>query len=368
MGSTDLQTDKHNEGIIGSTLHFLFQNVYAFTVSIMGLVHVVLLLFMIVTGVWPLVQFNVLSVVVYIFCFLLCRSEHIMPVYISIILEVMAYTVVSTHYIGLSCGTYCFQISIVPIIIYFGCHLLQGKKRWTIVGLLAGNFLVFTILHLIYAGNDPVYELSYVPKLTILIYSSFVMVFSMIFYNMMYIYASELEYGNLERKNRQLSSDAHEDALTNLLNRRGFLPMVESLMKDERKSHFCIAFCDLDDFKRVNDTYGHDAGDEVLKHMTKLIVKDLNDCDICRWGGEEIVILMRNCDLDTAKERLERIRKRVESNPTVFYSHKISVTITIGLEENHGTYSSAEDIIKAADERMYYGKQHGKNVVIFEDK
>ena len=95
--------------------------------------------------------------------------------------------------------------------------------------------------------------------------------------------------------------------------------MVESLMQDERKSHFCIAFCDLDDFKRVNDTYGHDAGDEVLKHMTKLIVKDLNDCDICRWGGEEIVILMRNCDLATARERMERIRKRIESNPKMQY-------------------------------------------------
>ena len=144
--------------------------------------------------------------------------------------------------------------------------------------------------------------------------------------------------------------------------------MVEALMKDERGKKFCIAFCDLDDFKRVNDTYGHDAGDEVLKHMTKLLVKDLNDCDICRWGGEEIVILMRNCDLSTAKERTERIRKRVESNPTVFFSHQISVTITIGLTENKDDYKTAEAIIKAADERMYYGKQHGKNVVIYEDK
>ena len=365
---SDISNQTEKQGFIGTTLHFLFQNVYAFTVSIMGIVHVILLLFMLFNKVWPLVQFNILSVVVYIFCYLLCRTEHIMPVYVSIILEVTAYTIVSTHYIGLSSGTYCFLVSIVPIIIYFGCHLLQGKKRWTIVCILAVNFLIFIILHLIYAGNDPVYELSYSSKLTVLIYSSFVMVFSMIFYNMMYIYASELEYGNLERTNRQLSSDAHEDALTSLLNRRGFLPMVESLMQDERKSHFCIAFCDLDDFKRVNDTYGHDAGDEVLKHMTKLIVKDLNDCDICRWGGEEIVILMRNCDLATARERMERIRKRIESNPTVFYSHKISVTITIGLEENQGAFTNAEEIIKAADERMYYGKQHGKNVVIYEDQ
>ena len=196
---SDISNQTEKQGFIGTTLHFLFQNVYAFTVSIMGIVHAILLLFMLFNKVWPLVQFNILSVVVYIFCYLLCRTEHIMPVYVSIILEVTAYTIFSTHYIGLSSGTYCFLVSIVPIIIYFGCHLLQGKKRWTIVCILAVNFLVFIILHLIYSGNDPVYELSYSSKLTVLIYSSFVMVFSMIFYNMMYIYASELEYGNLER-------------------------------------------------------------------------------------------------------------------------------------------------------------------------
>ena len=193
------------------------------------------------------------------------------------------------------------------------------------------------------------------------------MVFATLFYNAMYIFSSENKVTILEQKNKQLSADAHEDELTSLLNRRGFLPMVKSLMNSDSTDPFCIAFCDLDDFKRVNDSYGHEAGDEVLKHTTQIIRMELPGCDICRWGGEEFVILMRHGSLVNSKGQLERLRKTVESNPTVFFGKQIFVTITIGLEEYSDKYTEPEAVIKKADERMYYGKQHGKNIVVFED-
>jgi diguanylate cyclase (GGDEF)-like protein len=210
----------------------------------------------------------------------------------------------------------------------------------------------------------PVYELSHATGSVLMIFSSFVAVFSIIFYNTIYIYTSESERNNLEKKNVQLSDDAHKDALTDLLNRRGFLPVMEALMKDERTRNFCVAFCDIDNFKRVNDSFGHDGGDEVLRHITKILRNEMQGCDICRWGGEEMVILMRDYDFAVAKEKMEYIRKLVETNPTVFYNKRIPVTITIGLEENKDIYNNPEELIKVADERMYYGKEHGKNIVI----
>ena len=135
-------------------------------------------------------------------------------------------------------------------------------------------------------------------------------------------------------------------------------------MKDEKTKHFCVAFCDIDNFKRVNDSFGHDGGDEVLRHITKILKNEMQGCDICRWGGEEMVILMRDHDFAVAKEKMEYIRKIVETNPTVFYNKRIPVTITIGLEENKDIYNNPEELIKVADERMYYGKEHGKNIVI----
>jgi len=180
----------------------------------------------------------------------------------------------------------------------------------------------------------------------------------------MYIYASEEVVGNIEKTNKQLTSESKEDVLTNLLNRRGFLPIVDSLMHQEPRRHFCIAFCDIDNFKRINDSFGHDCGDEVLRHITKVLKKEMHGCDICRWGGEEFIILMKDYDMDVAIEKMEYLRRTVENNYTVFFNKHIDATMTVGVEEYKDTYTDPEEIIKIADERMYYGKQHGKNIVI----
>ena len=355
-----------DRGIVAKTMHFLVHNSFLFTVVIMGLVHATLLAVAWISGVRVLAYVNILSVVVYLFCIVLAKFGHMLPVYLSIFLEVTVYSVVATHLIGWDSGSYCFLCSIIPIIIYFGCFLFQGKSRWIIVTALIVIFTIYVFLYVRYVDAKPVYELNHVIRTFLMVFASFMMVFSMIFYYATYIYSSESEMGNLERRNRQLSADAQEDVLTNLLNRRGFLPLVESLMRDERSSRFSIAFCDLDNFKRINDSYGHDCGDEVLRHVTKLLKREMHGCEICRWGGEEFIILMREYDLKAAAEKMEDVRRSVEENPTVFYNKRITVTLTIGLEENKNVYKEPEEVIKVSDERMYYGKQHGKNIVVFE--
>ena len=364
------QIKKDDTLFLNRMMRFFVKNTFEITAGVMGLVHGGLMLIFLVADVIPLAMFNVLSVVVYLFCFILCRVGHIMPVYVSIVLEVTFYTVISTYFVGLRCGTYCFLFSIIPIIIYFGSYLIKGKKRWSVILVLILNFLTFVVLYVRFFNAEPIYHVTPDIMLVLVVYSAFAMVFSILFYNAIYIYSSENQLSILQQENRKLSADAHEDALTSLLNRRGFLPLLRTLMtpgKSGRKTSFCIAFCDLDDFKRVNDSYGHEAGDEVLLHATKMIQQELPGSDICRWGGEEFVILLKDCDLLTAKSRVERLRKTVESNPTEFVGKQIFVTMTIGLEENLDIYDTPEDIIKKADERMYYGKQHGKNVLVAED-
>ena len=368
MNKTDnAQIDNGSWVMLRKALGFFVNNAFSFTVGVMGFVHAVLLVVFWIAGVMPMVIFNAFSVVIYTFCYILCRVDYILPAYASIILEVTIYSVVSTYYVGLRCGTYCFLFSIIPIIIYFGSSLFKGKQRWGVVLMLILNFVMFAELYICFFNIPPVYTVSAPIMLFLVIFSAFAMVFATLLYNAMYIYSSENRVTILEQKNRQLSVDAHEDELTSLLNRRGFLPLVKSFMNSDEGDHFSIAFCDLDDFKRVNDSYGHEAGDEVLKHITQVIRQELPGCDICRWGGEEFVILMKHCDMVNAKGQLERLRKTVESNPTSFFSKQIFVTLTIGLEEYNESYTEPEAVIKKADERMYYGKQHGKNIVVFED-
>ena len=369
MSKTDKeQIGTGSWGLMNRALGFFVSNAFSFTVGVMGLVHAVLIAIFWSAGVMPLVMFNIFSVIIYTFCYILCRVDYILPVYASVILEVTIYSVVSTYYVGLQCGTYFFLFSIIPIIIYFGSTLFKSKTRWGVVVMLLLNFATFVSLYFTFIDMPPVYTISSPVRLALVIFSAFAMVFATMFYNALYIYSSENKVNILEQKNKQLSADAHEDELTSLLNRRGFLPLVKSLMNSDEGDHFCIAFCDLDDFKRVNDSYGHEAGDEVLKHITQMIRQELPGCDICRWGGEEFVILMKRNNLVNAKGQLERLRKTIESNPTSFFGKQIFLTITIGLEEYSDIYKEPEAVIKKADERMYYGKQHGKNMIVFEDE
>ena len=357
----------NNKSLFDKAFHFLVHNSFMVTVAIMGIVHAALLVIMLCAGVMPLVNFNILSVVVYLFCVALCKVGNIVPVYISILLEVSTYATLATFYIGWDSGSYCFICSLIPIIIYIGCFIFKQGQRWIIALSLLLDFALFAALYIIFVDATPVFELDPAVRTVLFIFAAFMAGFAIVFYYAVYIYASESDRTSLENENRQLSADAHEDALTNALNRRGFLPILEEMMKDKKAKDFCIAFCDLDNFKRINDSYGHDCGDEVLRHITKLIKSEITDCPICRWGGEEIVILMKNYELASAKEKMESVRKNIESNPTVFFNKRIYVTVTIGLAENKAEYNNSEEFIKVADERMYYGKTHGKNIVIFEN-
>ena len=356
------------KNIFRNIIHFLVHNSFLFTVIIMCLVHAVLLMLDLYAGVTPLVLFNIVSVIIYMFCILLCRIGQILPVYVSILLEVCIYAVVSVYYTGWDCGSFYFLFSIVPIIIYFGTFIFKDKKRWIVTASLVLDFLVFAVMFARFSNRDPVFEVSRPLGMTFTLFSSFVMFFSIIFYNTIYIHSSENEVISLEHKNEQLSADANSDILTHLLNRRGFLPLIKSLMEDGASSHFCIAFLDIDNFKRINDSYGHDCGDEVLRHISKLIRKEMHGCSICRWGGEEIIVLMKDYDMTVARQKMEYVRHSIESTPTVFYNKRIPVTVTIGLEEYNDSYHDPNEIIKAADERMYYGKQHGKNILIYSDE
>jgi diguanylate cyclase (GGDEF)-like protein len=330
----------------------------------MGLVHAVLLGIMWYADIKPLLYFNILSVIVYFFCILLCHYGIIMPVYISIFTEVSLYAATSVYFIGWDCGSPYFLFAIIPILIYFGSYLFKGNQRWIIVILISITLALFAFLYLRRGQMVPVFLVAPIVKAILMLFTTFSMAISVIFYNVIYIYSSEYELNRLEEENDQLSAESKEDTLTHLLNRRGFMPIITEIANRSNEATFSVAFCDIDNFKRINDSYGHDCGDEVLRHITKIIVGMMQGCEVCRWGGEEIIILMRGYDLTTAKNKLEDIRKTIENSPTTFYNKRISATLTIGVEEYSDSYQDVEDLIKVADERMYYGKQHGKNIVI----
>ncbi|NPA65961.1 MAG: diguanylate cyclase [Epsilonproteobacteria bacterium] len=151
------------------------------------------------------------------------------------------------------------------------------------------------------------------------------------------------------------------DPLTELFNRRGFLNIVTPYVTSslQNRSPFSILFLDIDHFKQINDTYGHEVGDKVLKELSKILRRSLRKSDIItRWGGEEFIIFLKDTPLQTALEVAEKLRQTIQTytNPDI-----PPFTVSIGVYQNMD--GNLDKSIKKADEALYKAKRNGRNKV-----
>jgi diguanylate cyclase (GGDEF)-like protein len=162
---------------------------------------------------------------------------------------------------------------------------------------------------------------------------------------------------------RNIKSKADIDPLTKLYNRRAFDREIEDLIA--ANTTFSMVMYDIDDFKRVNDSYGHLVGDEVLKAISEDIKKSIRKTDVpCRYGGEEIVIIFKDLEKEDALIISERIRKKIETTSVVFGNKNVCVTVSGGVSSFPEDGSTKEDIINNADNVLYSEcKSKGKNRV-----
>ena len=166
--------------------------------------------------------------------------------------------------------------------------------------------------------------------------------------------------------NTQLEQMAMEDQLTELPNRRAGLTRLDqewSRALRDKSSLLCMIM-DIDHFKNVNDTYGHDAGDIVLQKTAAVMKQCMRDSDtVCRFGGEEFLVICPGADVEVAKMVGNRIRQAIEDNIIDTPEFKGNVTISIGVAVRSKDHESAKDMIKEADEALYAAKEAGRNKV-----
>lgn len=176
-------------------------------------------------------------------------------------------------------------------------------------------------------------------------------------------YISNLYFFEMNEANDKLAYCSDHDLMTGLFNRRFFEHIMER-NKTENENKYTIAIFDIDDFKKVNDTYGHQAGDEVLKAVSSIIEESYdNEFVTVRWGGEEFVLYMPQTDEIHAYEHLDYLRKRIAGNIVEYENEKIKVTVTVGMCTGTNL-TDYELVMRNADDRLYYGKRNGKNCVI----
>ena len=177
-------------------------------------------------------------------------------------------------------------------------------------------------------------------------------------------------YADRLRQNVQLSLEmAITDQLTGLHNRRYMSRHLDNLVSSAQTNNKPIAFVilDIDFFKSVNDTHGHDIGDEVLKEFAGRIAANVRGIDLaCRYGGEEFVVVMPDTDVAFAYSVSERLRKSIETTPFRISRapHTLNLTISIGIAGSEGDGDTAGALLHRADQALYRAKRSGRNKVV----
>jgi diguanylate cyclase (GGDEF)-like protein len=156
---------------------------------------------------------------------------------------------------------------------------------------------------------------------------------------------------------------AHTDEMTNLANRRAFMQEARHRFEtvDLEFYGLSIFIIDLDHFKKVNDAYGHEAGDEVLIHASRQIVEALpEDAMVARLGGEEFAVLLPYADITQIYHYAEAIRHRVASKPCAYLAHRIQVSASVGVGIAHAR-DTVRSVMTRADDALYDAKDEGRN-------
>ena len=180
----------------------------------------------------------------------------------------------------------------------------------------------------------------------------------------------------LESEIKRLQNLVYFDELTGLHNRRGFLEAAQVIFKAvsygrtelERRVNFnipfSVVFLDIDNFKSINDTHGHDVGDTVLKKVSESLKKYQRSSDVYgRLGGEEFVFALIGAEVDAAKAVAEKLRKEIENIELEVDGKKLDITVSLGVI-TYTDEKSLEELIKKADKAMYEAKTTGRNKTV----
>lgn len=235
-----------------------------------------------------------------------------------------------------------------------GVFILLGKRIGWVVTLLS--------LAIVLAANSHL-EAPFSPN-AIATFTLGMLYFALFFH--FYSDRSISYFVRMRESNEKLRYMATHDTLTGVLNARAYYEISERLIRVANRdgSSYSVMFVDLDHFKSVNDTYGHAAGDIVLKTVAECLSKNIRKSDsLGRIGGEEFSIFLPNTDMNGAVELAETIRRSVESLMPDIGSQRLKITASIGVARNEHGNQSMKDIQQQADQAMYEAKAKGRNRV-----
>ena len=302
-----------------------------------------------------LLWFSIPTALVYVVGYFLIKKDRL-DIYVRLVyFWITLYMCLCTFCLGYKIGFHLYCFSMIPIIFYteyMADKLGKAKvNAFVVSGIVAICYLLSTGYT---ALNGPLYVTDNSIAGAFWATNSVIVIAFLVFYSRLMLSL----IGDYENK---LKDAALKDQLTGLYNRRYMQDELERV-STEGKEYF-LAMVDIDDFKHINDQYGHNAGDYILSNVARIMTDTCTKSRISRWGGEEFLILTSGPVSGTGLELIETLRKNIESEDFVFEGSHINVTITAGLAEFTAD-RSVDKWVDEADDKLYIGKGSGKNKVV----
>ena len=270
----------------------------------------------------------------------------------------IVWAVVATIIYGWDSG---FQFFLVLLVMIYSFIEAGYNRKKLVFGFI--NFVIFVAFLIFVKGKPGIVSIENADRIVEILNA---LAFAVCIATVSFSFS--LETQKMEDKliayNNQLKEQASVDALTGLFNRRMTFEYVKNIVDEKRTMSLCI--CDIDFFKKVNDTYGHDFGDTVLAAISEVLRKKTSEYGgfVARWGGEEFLILFHDMNGDEAYVRLNEIYNAIKDLRMNYNEDEVRITMTYGLTEYDIT-SSFEDNVKEADEKLYLGKQNGRDKIVY---
>ncbi len=281
----------------------------------------------------------------------------------------MSYCILNVCILFWSCiNVYCFgwnigiqHFLVVLLVFVFFCKYKHAPLK---ILYAAALFLLRLFLYYYCRHHEPVIILNDTLTNALQFINTFFIFLSLGMVSYLFSSTTQEMEGKLIEYNRKLMKQANTDTLTGLFNRRRTMEYLENLLKSA-DSQISICLCDIDHFKRVNDTYGHDVGDVVLKKISETFQKRLPpDTFISRWGGEEFLLIFPRLNGDEAITALETLRQKIREITFDGGFENFTVSLTYGLVE-YDYHSDITTLLKEADEKLYVGKEGGRDRIVF---
>lgn len=344
------------------------QQIQYIMIFLLGIYHFAMIpLYFVLFGMNPMSMVNMISAVIYLVSYFGARKKKYAVVYYLCFGEVVGYYMAATYIFGIGYGFNLYLIGLLAAS-YFASYIFSTtKKQIAIIRFLVVTVAAFIASAVIACFHEPVLGTGSGFSYELINWINFVTcACALVLFSATFMSRINVLENRLKSQNKEFKKMSMRDTLTGLVNRRYLRSKYTEL--DAKGEVYSVIIADIDDFKKVNDTYGHETGDKVLVAVSKVFKEFVRGSDyVCRWGGEEILILMPVCTKKQAKrvgvQLLEEVHTaQVESTK----GEQVKITITMGLADS----TEGDQFMKAfrvADKRLYQGKRSGKNCIVDHD-